>query len=86
MQSLRATHANGTATATPTKISVKRGRGFRLLIRNLEAVGGNDLEVSFDGGANFYAIGPQTELKEDVAFHYFFVKGSGDYTALILEG
>ena len=87
--SMRATHRSGTATSTPTKVTTRRGRGFRLLIRNTEAAGGETLNVSFDSGNTYYPIPPQEELKEDIAFHFFYVTGTGlgaGYKAIILEG
>lgn len=86
LHSVRVTHANGTAAAAPAKVSTRRGRGFRLDMTNLEAAGGNMLEISFDSGNNFFSIPPQTTWTGDVAFHYFYVRGSGLYTGLIYEG
>jgi hypothetical protein len=53
---------------------------------NLEAAGGNMLEISFDSGNTFFSIPPQTTFSGEVTFHFFYVRGSGDYTALIYEG
>ena len=87
-QTLRATHRNGTATATPAKVTTKRGRGFRLLLRNLD--GTNPLDVSFDSGKTFYTIEADGKFDEDVSFHFFYVRRGGaadvDYSAVIFEG
>ena len=88
-ESLRATHRNGTVTTTPVKVLTRRGRGFRLRLFNNEASGGDNLEISFDSGNNFYPIVPQGEMDEAVTFHFFYVRaaaGSVDYRALLFEG
>lgn len=93
-ESLRLKHYDGTAPSSgPTpegaKVSVSRGRGFFIRIRNLEAAGGNNLEISFDNGRHWYPILPEEEFRENAAFHFFRVRGVGgtaDWSALISEG
>lgn len=84
--SYRPFHANGTAPTTGEKINPRK-LVRRVLIRNLEAPGGNDLGVSFNGGRTYFTIPPQGVLEESVLAHYLFVRGEGgtaDYTALLL--
>jgi hypothetical protein len=82
----RATHAGGTLTATPLKVSTKRGRGFR--VRVLNTGGANDLEISFDSGNHWYPVAHGAEFVDDVAFHYFYLRSASGttYQALIFEG
>ena len=81
-------HANGTATTTPAKISVKRGVGQWVRIGNLD--GTNNLEVSFDGGVNYYTIEPgDPPFEAPALFHFFFVRSSAatvDYSAAYIGG
>lgn len=72
----------------PKKVSLER-RGHGIRIKNLDAPGGSNLMVSFDGGRSYYPIAPGAELDEDCAFHYFFVVSSGaaiSWSALVREG
>lgn len=83
---LRPFHANGTAPVAGAKINPRK-LIQRVVIRNLEAAGSNDLGVSFDGGRTYFTIPPQGELKEDILAHYLWVRGEGgtaDYSALLL--
>lgn len=85
--SFRAVHVSGTATTTPAKVITKRGRGFRLRIKNTDTT--NDLEISFDSGNTFYPISPGAEWSEDVVFHYFYLQSSAataTYSGLMFEG
>lgn len=96
--SLRASkfeHINGTApssAAVPAqeKINIRRGLGKKLIIQNVDAA--NTLQVSFDGGQNYFSIPPGTAetpyrpLIIDVLFHYIVVRGEGataDYEILL---
>jgi len=84
---MRLRHANGTATAAYTKIAVKRGIGQYAKIANLDAV--NSLEVSFDGGTNYFTINAtDISLEVNALFHYLFVKSAAgaDYSIIIGEG
>ena len=54
----RMRHVNGTAATAYTKIAVKRGIGQYAKIANLD--GTNSLEVSFDGGTNYFIGGKCT--------------------------
>lgn len=84
----RIQHANGTATTTPAKVSVKRGVAQWIRIGNLDAT--NNLEVSFDGGTNYYTIEPgDPPFEADALFHFFYVRSSAatvDYSATIVGG
>jgi len=84
----RATHRNGTAGALPSKVTTRRGRGFRLKIRNLHAT--DDLNISFDTGKTFFPIAAGTTFDEDIAFHFFYVQRGAaadvDYSAMLFEG
>jgi len=81
-------HVNGAATTTPTKVSVNRGLGQYIRIANLD--GTNNLEVSFNGGGNYYSILPgHPPLDVDAQFHFFYVRsntGTVNWSALIGEG
>jgi hypothetical protein len=84
--SLRATHLTGNLTTAPQKFSTRRGRGFRIRVKN---EGANQMDISFDGGRTFYPIASGAEFAEDVAFHFFWARGNGggtSFTALLFEG
>jgi hypothetical protein len=69
----RLDHRNGTAVTAPARVAPRiRGKGFRIRIKNLDAL--NDLEISFNSGEMFYPISPGDELAEDANFHFFFVR------------
>ena len=88
-ESLRATHRNGTVTTTPAKVQTRRGRGFRLDIRNATASGGNGLQISFDSGKTWYTLAAQESKEWPVVFPFFYlrgVSGNADYEALLFEG
>lgn len=62
------------AANTPTKISLTRA-GHGVWITNQDAAA--TLEVSFDGGRNFFGVRPQTMWYADnVLFHFLFVRTS----------
>ena len=84
---MRMRHVNGTAAAAYTKIAVKRGIGQYAKIANLD--GTNSLEVSFDGGTNYFTImATDTSLEVNALFHYLFVRSTAgaDYSIIIAEG
>lgn len=92
--SMRLVHANGTASVAGDKITLTdlRGpgnKGFRIIIKNLEPLLGNNLEISFNGGRTYFPIAPQATFAEDANFHYFVVRGIAApvaYTALVAVG
>jgi len=82
----RATHSAGTISSSPVKVQTRKGRGFRVRVKN---TGSNPLGISFDSGNTFYTISAGAEFAEDIVFHYFYlIASSGDttYTALLFEG
>ena len=85
---MRMRNVNGAATTTPERVSVARGLGQYLRISNLDAT--NNLEISFDGGRNFYTISPtDPPLDVNAIYHFFFVKsstGTVNWAALLGEG
>jgi hypothetical protein len=83
--SLRATHYEGTLTATPVKIDIKRGIGFRVKLLN---TGSNSLDISFNNGTNWFPVGTAKEFAEDIKFHYIWLKSDSGttYSALFFEG
>lgn len=85
---MRMRHVNGSATTTPTKVSVNRGIGQYIRIANLD--GTNGLEVSFDGGRNFFTISAgDPPLDVAALFHWFHVRSTAAtvaYTAILGEG
>jgi hypothetical protein len=83
---LRATHASGTLTATPLKVSTKKGRGFRVRVTNTG--GTNPMEISFDSGNKWYPIAKDGEFADDIAFHYFYLRSASGttFSALMFEG
>jgi len=87
--SYRANHINGSSipTSPAAKFATKRGRGFRLILKNIHAT--NSLDISFDSGANYFQVSPGETFDIDVAYHFFYVRGNGgavDFTAISLEG
>lgn len=85
-QTFRATHSAGALTATPVKVSTRRGRGFAVRVFNTGTA--NPLEISFDSGRNWYPVAEETEFSADVAFHFFYLRSTAgtNYSALIFEG
>jgi hypothetical protein len=59
-------HLNGTATTTPADVDIAAGGVKKLstgiMIQNRDTTGTNDLEVSLDGGADFFTIEYGTPL------------------------
>ena len=83
----RMRHVNGTAATAYTKIAVKRGIGQYAKIANLD--GTNSLEVSFDGGTNYFTINAtDTSLEVNALFHYLFIRSTAGaaYSIIIGEG
>ena len=83
---MRAAHYNGSLTSTdPVQIDVSK-LCLGIHIRN---TGSNVLDISFDGGVNFYTIAAAAEFVEKVRFTSFWVRapsGNTGYTAVILCG
>lgn len=88
--------SNGTgaapdAASTPEGIEVSfdqgpnrsRGSTAQVIISNLEATGGNSLEVSFANGANgkFFSIPPQQTVTLLVSTHRCRLRGASGATA-----
>lgn len=88
MPSMRLVHYNGTApSGVPTKVPLGH-LAQRINIRNID--GANPLEVSFDGGRNFYRI-PINSLPLDMpcSLFFFYVQGVGgtaNWCAVTNEG
>lgn len=83
-------HAGGTATtdANDTKISINRGIGQFINIKNTDDT--NNLEISFNGGRNFFVL-PQggVPLQLNALFYFFYLRssaGTATWSALIGEG
>lgn len=85
---MRMRHHNGDATTSGSKISVNRGIGQYIRISNLDST--NDLEVSFNGGRDFYTIQPgDPPLEVNALFYFVRVRSSSStvkYSAIIGEG
>ena len=50
------------------------GRTRSISIRNMEAAGGDNIEISFDRGANFFTLQPQESFSDEVAIQFFTVQ------------
>lgn len=86
-------NASGTApdaATTPAGIEISFDRGANrgrqatigLVISNLEAVGGNSLEVSFNEGRTWFAIPADKVVQLSVLTHRIKVRGASGGTAL----
>jgi hypothetical protein len=86
-QASRFRHYSGTAPAgsAPQKVALTR-RGVGISITNKD--GTNLLEISFDGGRNFYPIYATKEFKGDALMHFFYVRSSAGaaWSAVVAEG
>lgn len=84
---LRLRHVNGSVDTTPVKIKVKRGLGQYIRLSNTS---GNDLQVSFNNGRDWFTVGPaDPPLELSALFHFFLLVGGGagtTYEALVGEG
>lgn len=79
---LRLNHYNGVANTVPSKVSLAKGKGFSISIKNLDTL--NVLEISFNSGRSFYPIAPGGELQHNGSFHFFFVRSIRDELADVL--
>ena len=87
VRAMRMRHANGTATTTAAKISVKRGVAQYIRISNLDNT--NNLQVSFDNGQNYFTINAgDPPLEVNVLFYWILIQSDATaaYSALIGEG
>ncbi len=90
VRSMRMRHASGTATTDPndSKISVNRGVAQFIAIKNTDTT--NALEISFNGGRNFFTIPQGSDpLKLNVLFRFIYLRsnaGTATWSALIGEG
>lgn len=80
---MRLRHLNGVASIAYTKLSVKRGIAQYLKAANLHS--SSPLEVSLDGGTNYFTIAAtDTSLEANVLFHYLFIRTTVDPVAAVL--
>lgn len=79
-----AKHFNGTAVATIAQVSFGK-QCQHLIIRNLDAAGGDDLRVSFDKGSTYFSIPPAEQLNAPVLAHEMWISSNGTttYCALV---
>ena len=50
------------------------GRTRSISIRNMEAAGGDDIQISFDRGANFFTLQPQESFADEVSIQFFTIR------------
>jgi hypothetical protein len=76
MPAMRIVHYNGTASTAGDRVAIVRGPAQRINVRNID--GANPLEISFDGGRNFYTL-PINSFPLDMScmLHFFVVRGVG---------
>lgn len=74
----------------PKKITLNKAygtRGFGIVIRNQSAT--VDLRLSFSGGNSYLLIPPNTVIKFDASFLYFYVQSNSaaaiDWSAIVLQ-
>jgi len=79
----RPRHLNGVASIAYTKLSVRRGIGQYFRVANLHA--SSPLDISFDGGTNYFTINATDQSFEmNALFHYLFVRTTVDPVAATL--
>lgn len=76
----RVKHINGTATGVAAAIELQATESARLDIFNADAGGGDNLLISFDDGATFFTLTPQTYLSGPFATKTLTMKSSGAAT------
>ncbi len=82
----RAQHYNGDATTTPTRLPFT-GACFRLHVANRDAT--DTVEISFDKGANWYPVLPETTFSESVYCLEVWIRASAntpEYNILVIGG
>ena len=80
MPAMRIVHHAGVASVLGDKIAIIKGPAQRINIRNID--GANALQVSFDGGRNFYTMPLNSvPLEMSCMLHFFHVRGLGGTAA-----
>jgi hypothetical protein len=76
------TAPDAAVTEGGTEISFDRGSNrnrqstIEVIVSNLEAIGGNNLEISFVSGREWFAIPPATTVRFPIMIHEIRVRGA----------